>query len=147
MATANDDGSEDTPWYSRTSILNFVNEARMDLYFTRTQNIETIPPTKNALFLHTKRALYQSGVWSKCLEAIQNLPSPKNFGWKDSGEVLVKWVPHWTTEAEASKECREFVKCACTTVCGSSARCTCKGADFKCTLLFKCKCTDKLAYD
>ena len=113
MATANDDGSEDTPWYSRTSILNFVNEARMDLYFTRTQNIETIPPTKNALFLHTKRALYQSGVWSKCLEAIQNLPSPKNFGWKDSGEVLIKWVPHWTTEAEASKECREFVKCAC----------------------------------
>ena len=54
---------------------------------------------------------------------------------------------HWTTEAEASKECREFVKCACTTVCGSSARCTCKGADFKCTLLCKCKCTDKLAYD
>ena len=94
MATANDDGSEDTPWYSRTSILNFVNEARMDLYFTRTQNIETIPPTKNALFLHTKRALYQSGVWSKCLEAIQNLPSPKNFGWKNSGELLVKWVPH-----------------------------------------------------
>ena len=90
---------------------------------------------------------YQSGVWSKCLEAIQNLSSPKNFGWKDSGEVLVKWVPHWTTEAEASKECREFVKCACTTVCGSSARCTYKGADFKCTLLFKCKCTDKLAYD
>ena len=71
----------------------------------------------------------------------------KVFGWKDSGELLVKWVPHWTTEAEASKECREFVKCACTTVCGSSARCTCKGADFKCTLLFKCKCTDKLAYD
>ena len=70
----------------------------MDLYFTRTQNIETIPPTKNALFLHTKRALYQSGIWSKCLEAIQNLPSLKDFGWKDSGELLVKWVPHWTTE-------------------------------------------------
>ena len=48
-------------------------------------------------------------------------------------------LDHW--------ECREFVKCACTTVCGSSARCTCKGADFKCTLLCKCKCTNKLAYD
>ena len=30
--------------------------------------------------------------------------------------VVNYWVPNWTTEAEASKECREFVKCACTTV-------------------------------
>ena len=95
--------------YSQTSILNSVNEARMDLYFTRTQNIETIPPTKNALFLHTRRSLYQSGIWSRCLEADQNLPSPKDFGWMDSGELLVKWVPNWTTEAEANKECRKFV--------------------------------------
>ena len=50
--------------YSRTSAINNVNEARIDLYFSQTQNIETIPPTKNALLLHTKRALFQSGVWS-----------------------------------------------------------------------------------
>ena len=74
--------------HSQISILNSVNEARMDLYFTRTQNIETIPPTKNALFLHTRRSLYQSGIWSRCLEADQNLPSPKDFGWMDSGELL-----------------------------------------------------------
>ena len=44
--------------YSRTSAINDVNEALIDLYFSQTQNIETIPPTKNALLMHTKRALF-----------------------------------------------------------------------------------------
>ena len=130
--------------YSRTSILQTVNEARLDLYFSRSQNIETIPPTKNALLLHTKRSLYQSGIWSRCLEPQQNLPSPEDYGWKDSNRTPVKWEPLWMTQSEASKECREFVKCGCTTICGSSARCSCKSADLRCTLLCKCKCTDKL---
>ena len=115
---------------------------RPDFYFSRNQNIETIPPTKNALFLHTRRALYQCGVWSRCLDTVQNLPSPRDFGWKDSNEAVVKWVPNWMTQSGASKECREFVKCGCTTNCNT--KCTCKGADLKCTLFGKCKCTDKL---
>ena len=65
--------------YSQTSILTSVNEARMNMYFSRTQNIENIPPTKNALLFHTKRALFQSGVWSRCLDVLQNLPLPKDF--------------------------------------------------------------------
>ena len=96
--------------YSRTSNLHLVNEARIDFYFSRSQNIETIPLTKNALFLHTRRALYQCVVWSRCLDTVQNLPSPRDFGWKDSNEAVVKWVPNWMTQSEASKECREFVK-------------------------------------
>ena len=44
--------------YSQTSILTSVNEATMNMYFSRTQNIENIPPTKNALLFYTKRALF-----------------------------------------------------------------------------------------
>ena len=62
--------------YSRTSTQKQVNEARLQLYFQRNNNIETVPPTENALLLHAKRAIYQSGIWSKCLEAHSNLPSP-----------------------------------------------------------------------
>ena len=83
--------------YSRTSAINDVNEARIDLYFSQTQNIETIPPTKNALLMHTKRALFQSGVWSRCLEAMQNLPSPKAFGWIETEDEAVKWTQNWMT--------------------------------------------------
>ena len=49
--------------YSRTSARNNVNEALIDIYVS--QNSETIPPTKNALLLHTKRVLFQSGVWMR----------------------------------------------------------------------------------
>ena len=86
--------------YSWTSNLHSVNVVRLDLYFSWSQNIESIPPTKNALFLHTRRALNQSGVWSRCLDAVQNLPSPRDFGWKDSNEAVVKWVPNWMTQSE-----------------------------------------------
>jgi len=132
--------------YSRTSISTSVNEVRMNMYFSRTQNIENIPPTRNALFFHTKRALYQSGVWSRCLDAQQNLPSPKGFGWKENDDAVVKWIPYWMSQSEASKECREFIKCSCKAACIPS-RCTCKGADFKCTLLCKCNCSDKVTYE
>ena len=40
-----------------------------------------------------KRALYQSGVWSRCLDAQQNLPSAKGFGWKENDDAVVKWIP------------------------------------------------------
>ena len=133
--------------YSKTSLLHNTDEARLDLYFSRSQNIENIPPTKNALFLHTRRALYQSGVWSRCLEAQQNLPSPKDFGWLESSDQVIKWIPNWMSQFQASIECREFVKCGCQTSCTSSKRCKCNSADLKCTRLCKCKCLDKVMYE
>ena len=123
--------------YSRTSLLRFVNEARMELYFTRSQNIEQIPPTANALLLHIRRAIYQSGIWSRCILESQNCPSPQNYGWMENTDK--KWYPVWMTQNEAIKETREFVKCGCKTSCGSG-RCKCKAADLKCT-----KCTKKVS--
>ena len=69
----------------------------------------TIPPTENALLQHTKRAIYQSGVWSRSLVAHQNVPSPQGFGWKKSSEVDWHWEPIWMTHKEASKDSREFL--------------------------------------
>ena len=53
--------------YSRTSDLTLINQARMELYFQRLGNVEKIPPTSNALLFHIKRAIFQCGVWSRCL--------------------------------------------------------------------------------
>ena len=68
--------------YAKTSDLLTVNSERMDMFFKKNQNLDIIPPTENALLQHCKRAIYQTGVWSRCLEPNQNLPSPSNFGWK-----------------------------------------------------------------
>ena len=130
--------------YSRTSTLSTVNEARLALYFQRTQNIENIPPTKNSLILHVKRSVYQSGVWSRCLQAQQDLPSPQSFGWRNTYDSPVKWEPVWMTQNEANKECREFVKCSCKS--NECVKCKCALALFKCTLLCTCKCADKATY-
>ena len=132
--------------YSRTSILTSVNEARMNMYFSRTQNIENIPPTKNTFLFHTKRALFQSVVWSRCLDVLQNLPLPKDFWWKESDNSIIKWIPYWMSQSEASKECREFIKCACKATC-STSRYTYKGADLRCTLLCKCNCSHTVRYE
>ena len=131
--------------YSKTSTISTVNEARLKLYFERSQDIETIPPTSNSLLLHAKRTIFQSAVWSQCLQANQNLPSPQNFGWVATSDPIVKWQPLWMTQKEASKECREFIKCTCKAeVC---SRCKCKVASLKCTLLCTCKCEDKVSFD
>ena len=131
--------------YSRTSTLTKVNDLRVEMYFQRSQNIELIPPTCNALLMHTKRAIYQASVWSKCLDAKQNRPTPLEFGWKHAEDPTVKFEPLWMTQREASKECREFVKCSCKSdVC---TRCKCATAMLKCTLLCSCKCQDKVSYD
>ena len=131
--------------YSKTSTLSNVNEARLQLYFQRTHNIETIPPTENALLLHTKRAIFQSGVWARCVDNHQNLPSPQGFGWKKSDEVDWQWKPIWMTQHEASKEFREFAKCSCKGE--SCTRCACYKASLRCTLLCSCKCENQVTYE
>ena len=131
--------------YSRTSTLSDVNEARLQFYYQRSTNIEFIPPTANSLFMHTRRSIFQCGVWSKCLQSQQNLPSPRNFGWKQSNDPLLRWEPHWMTQNEASKECREFVKCVCKSE--ACTICKCKLASLKCTILCKCKCANKVLYE
>ena len=131
--------------YSRTSLCHSVNDARVELYFERSQDNESIPPTKNALLMHTKRAIYQSGVWSNCIEPQQNLPSPQNFGWQQSRDTPSIWQPLWMTKQEACKELRELlVKCGCkTSVCKQSKRCKCNSVNFLCTRLCSCACPSK----
>ena len=56
----------------------------MEMYFQKTQNLERVPPTADALLLHIKKAISQTGVWATSLQPQQNLPSPSDFGWKRS---------------------------------------------------------------
>ena len=57
----------------------------------------------------------------------------ENWGWilKDDA-----FEPKWTTLPEASKACKELVRCGCKKQC--VGRCGCKKADFTCTELCRC---------
>ena len=49
--------------YQQTSQLTTVNEARREMFCKLTKTMEAIPPTQSALLEHTKRAVYQAGIW------------------------------------------------------------------------------------
>ena len=66
--------------YSKASEFTMANEARKEMFFQKNSNLDVIPPTENALFHHCQRAIYQTGVWGRCLETYQSLPVPSDFG-------------------------------------------------------------------
>ncbi|WAQ98989.1 hypothetical protein MAR_023362 [Mya arenaria] len=126
--------------YDRTSQLKDVNEVRKDL-FTRKGRFkyDSLPPTKAALTEHAKRATYQGGhVWGQSIRSQMKLPDPAAWGWTKTNDG---WEPYWTPQPEASKGCRELIKCGCKKVC-TTGRCGCFRAKLSCTTLCSCMCMD-----
>jgi len=128
--------------YSRTSQLLTVNAARKQLFSYGNRKLENLPPSRAALHQHVKRASFQAGyIWGQALIASPSLPSPGDWGWQKN--VDGKWTPLWTTLSEASKECRELIKCNCKKHCRGN--CKCHKANLKCTMLCYCggQCTEQ----
>eukprot|EP00745_Piridium_sociabile_P022177 TRINITY_DN34414_c0_g1_i3.p1 TRINITY_DN34414_c0_g1~~TRINITY_DN34414_c0_g1_i3.p1 ORF type:complete len:260 (-),score=47.01 TRINITY_DN34414_c0_g1_i3:371-1150(-) len=70
-------------------------------------------------------------------------PSPEDWGWTKVKSSQT-WTPYWTSLENASKVCRELIKCGCKSETGCSAsRCSCLklGPGWKCTELCSCMCT------
>ena len=122
--------------YSRTSNALTTDEARREL-FCAGRSIDSIPPTSAALFKHVLRAAYIAGYyWAQALVALQNLPSPEDWGWKLVNGV---YIPDWTDLPEATVALRELVKCECqNNTCRGNCKCIKTGA-LPCTELCKCK--------
>uniref|UniRef100_A0A7M5XM76 AWS domain-containing protein n=2 Tax=Clytia hemisphaerica TaxID=252671 RepID=A0A7M5XM76_9CNID len=123
--------------YDRTSQDTEVNVLRKHLFAIKGRSLECIPPTQDALFEQVKRMVYQGGYcWGQSIVPVQDLPKPENWGWNDNGN---KYDVKWTTLPEASKICKELVKCGCNNKeKGCKGRCKCKKANLKCTELCKC---------
>ena len=102
--------------------------------------IDRIPPSKEALMQHAKRAAYQAGhVWAASISRCPEEQDPTKWGWKMvDGHI----EPHWSDLEEASKECRELIKCGCKKGCIKN--CRCHIAKLTCTELCACsgKCDD-----
>ena len=113
--------------YCNTSNLVSVNEARRELFSQKNRTIENIPPTQEALLLHTLRAVYQTGIWAASDQCEQKPPTPEGFGWHFESATCT-WHPVWSNLPVASRACSELVKCACKSdTC--VGRCSCKKAN------------------
>ena len=122
--------------YDPTTLLSSVNECRKSLFTARGRSLESIPPTQDALLLHTKRAIYQASCWRQSLQAQQDLRDPIAWGWqqKENGLFSIKWI----NIPQASAVCSEFICCGRKPKKGCKGRCKCKKSSLKCTALCKC---------
>ncbi|KAG1707491.1 Degenerin del-1 [Nymphon striatum] len=94
--------------YDKTSSLTSMNDTRKELFCKRNKTMENLPPTQDALINHTKRALYQAGIWTSSQKPMQHVPSPADWGWTMDADGN-RWVPVWRTLDVASKACKELV--------------------------------------
>jgi len=67
--------------YDPNTTGNSIQQIRCSKFRKLNANIDTLPPTKDALQLHIKRANYQTLVWKQCLNTHPQLPSPLSSGW------------------------------------------------------------------
>ena len=125
--------------YDRATSTFAVNEARFELFARKQRPFDAIPPTRDALLQHIKRAAYQGGhVWSQLLTCNQTLPSPSNWGWvKDKDEGM--WKPKWTSLPSVAASCQELLKCGCKKS-NCTGNCKCYRSGLPCTGLCTCNC-------
>ena len=125
--------------YEKSSPLGLVNEAREDLFCRKSRSPDNIPPTQNALLQHTKRAIYQAGIWTTSSTCQAELPSPSHFAWSKTPPANT-WEPVWMTVPEISKACSQLLKCTCKRIC---TKCKCVKAGLSCSPLCNCKCNNE----
>ena len=119
--------------YDKTSTMFSVNQARKELFCRKQRSISNLPPTSAALHQHIKRSCLQLFVWNQCLTLNPSVRPPDEWGWK---HVSDGWEPHWSILPEASKSCRELIRCGCQSGCVHN--CKCAKAGLPCTLLCFC---------
>lgn len=121
-----------------------VNDARFTMFCSKAGNEQAIPPTKQALLQHVKRANYQAAIWKRADKAMMEAPAPVGHGWvmeQDELSVL------WTTADMAPPDVLKLVKCNCSKKKCVDQRCSCLRMQLKCTNLCSCSSCQNSAID
>ncbi|PFX25959.1 uncharacterized protein LOC111329635 [Stylophora pistillata] len=107
-----------------------INKDRASAFRKVKKNLDSFPPTKDALHLHIRRANYQSMIWNKAKEPHLSLASPEENGWFYKEGVL---KPKLTNQEELSASCLQLAFCGCS--CNDSTMIVVSTAD---VLVFGC---------
>ena len=129
-----------------------VSNARYETWVARTGNkkakkvpsLKELPPTKDALNEHVKRAHLQVAVWKSSMEEHPPSLDPRRYGWsedKDNKCLVAVTLPE--DVARVPTEIQKLIKCGCASEepC-STARCGCVSARVKCSVFCSCKKDD-----
>ncbi|KAI8487179.1 hypothetical protein Bbelb_349770 [Branchiostoma belcheri] len=119
-----------------------ADAVRYYMFCQRRQSSEALPPTSNSLFHHIERANFQTFVWKRCVQAMQELPSPVNNGWRAVDNVL---EPVLMSCDPAPASLLQLTTCRCTSrsACKRDDRCPCNGHEMPCTESCHCMNDDE----
>ena len=113
-----------------TSEQQTVDNARLQLFGKGKLGLEMLPPTRDALELHTARANYQAKIWLQADHEHRDIPSPTDISaWMMQSDCL-KAV--WTRLPPIPDACLDLVTCGCKAKC-RTARCSCFKTNLSCT--------------
>ncbi len=114
-----------------------VNECRYQLFCARKGEVVSaqLPPCRDCLVQHSKRANYQAAIWKRCLHGDPKVPNPEKYGWvQNDGSLEI----HWMTGSPAPSAVLELMSCSCTRSCHENI-CPCMVHGLKCTQMCKAK--------
>ncbi|KAI8479718.1 hypothetical protein Bbelb_425210 [Branchiostoma belcheri] len=119
-----------------------ADAVRYYMFCQRRQSSEALPPTSNSLFHHIGRANFQTFVWKRCVQAMQELPSPVNNGWRAVDNIL---EPVLMSCDPAPASLLQLTTCRCTSrsACKRDDRCPCNGHEMPCTESCHCMNDDE----
>ena len=63
--------------YDKTSQHISVNEVRRESFCLKSPSMDRMPPTQDALLQHSRRAIYQAGIWTISMQAQAAIPSTR----------------------------------------------------------------------
>ena len=123
-------------WYGAKATTS-INDLRYNIFCAKKGEIEShqLPPCKDTLYKHIKRANYQAAIWKRSLERAPAVPSPVGRGWLLSNEDL---MPHWMDGFPAPEAVLDLLSCNCSKSC-SPNKCICMQNGLKCTDMCKLK--------
>ena len=105
------------------------------IFLATDNDLRKLPPGRDALILHTKRACYQAGyIWR---EATGDFPLPDATLWGWDRKVNGHYTPSWETSPSAEVDFLEFIS---TCFCGAQKcrNCKCTKASIRCKCGRKC---------
>ena len=116
------------------STVDDINEVRYRRFSAnRVPDPRKLPRTQDALYLHIKRANYQSFVWKRAL--CYEYSNPVGNGWiREDGALSIQW----TLNRPAPDEILEFISCNCKKSKCATNDCQCKSVSLDCIDMCKC---------
>ena len=113
-----------------------INLLRFRLFCSKGLENDKLPPCKDSLMMHIKRANYQCALWKQATEKYPCIPSPTENGWVKESNGL---KPVFMTQEAVPKHLVELTVCHCKTSKCAMKKCRCVKNNLKCTSSCSCR--------